>query len=294
AFCGTLGYKPTYGAVSRYGLVAFGSSLDQIGPFARNAHDLAALFGVIAGRDSRDSTSVDYEHADYSAELENLAPLKIGIPTECFAQGVDEEIIGAIKTLQGRLQRAGHTFVEISLPLLDAGVACYYVVATAEASSNLARFDGVRFGLRLGDGDELLQMYQQTRGAGFGAEVKRRILLGTYVLSSGYYDAYYLKGMKVREAIRRDLERVFNEVDLILTPTTPTAAFRIGDKIDNPLAMYLSDVFTVLANLAGIPGISIPVGKVETGLPIGAQFLARHFDDHLLMRIAAQVESQAA
>ncbi|MCH7879768.1 MAG: Asp-tRNA(Asn)/Glu-tRNA(Gln) amidotransferase subunit GatA [candidate division Zixibacteria bacterium] len=290
AFCGTLGHKPTYGAVSRYGLVAFGSSLDQIGPLAHSADDLAALYQVIAAYDSHDSTSVETDQSNLRAGLFESAPMKIGVPKECFSQGVDDEIISAIKTLQEELTEAGHTFVDVSLPLLDAGVACYYIVATAEASSNLARYDGVRYGLRKTEGGDLISMYQQTRGEGFGPEVKRRILLGTYVLSAGYYDAYYLKGMKVREAIRQDLERVFNKVDLILTPTTPTPAFCLGDKIDDPLAMYLEDIFTVFANLAGIPGVSVPIGAVKSGLPIGAQFLAKHFDDRLLMNISAQIE----
>ncbi len=291
AFCGVQGMKPTYGAVSRYGLIAFASSLDQIGPFARNSADLSALLSVITGQDEFDSTSIDFDHPDYVASIsESPDPMRIGWPTECFGEGVDAEVLGALEELKKQLEEAGHTFVDISLKNLHAGIACYYVVATAEASSNLARFDGVKYGLREGDDSDLLAMYRQTRGKGFGAEVKRRIMLGTYVLSAGYYDAYYLKSMKVRRVITEELNEVFNKVDVLLTPTTPTPAFCIGDKTGDPLAMYLSDVFTVIANLAGTPGISIPAGKVESGLPIGAQFLGKRFDDARVLQIAHQAE----
>ncbi|HSG98476.1 MAG TPA: Asp-tRNA(Asn)/Glu-tRNA(Gln) amidotransferase subunit GatA [candidate division Zixibacteria bacterium] len=290
AFCGILGLKPTYGAVSRFGLVAFGSSLDQIGPFARTTADLARIYQVIAGRDTNDSTSVAHEHEDYSAALQREGKYTIGLPKECFAEGVDSEVLQRLEEFKETLSALGHTFKDVSLPLTPAGVACYYIIAPAEASSNLARFDGVKYGLRLGNETDLLEMYKETRGAGFGAEVKRRIMLGTYVLSAGYYDAYYLKGMKVRELIRRDLERVFSEVDVILTPTTPTAAFKLGEKTDDPLAMYLSDVFTVVGNLTGTPGLSVPAGTVSGGLPVGAQFIAPHFQEARLFELAAQVE----
>ncbi len=291
AFCGVQGMKPTYGAVSRYGLVAFASSLDQIGPFARNTIDLAELLAVISGRDERDSTSITYEHPDYAVELlKSPDPLRIGWPTECFRHGVDPEICDLLKELKANLEEVGHSFVDISLSHLEAGIACYYVVATAEASSNLARFDGVKYGLREGDDSDLLEMYRETRGEGFGAEVKRRIMLGTYVLSAGYYDAYYLKGMKVRQAITQELEEVFGKVDALLTPTAPTPAFCMGDKLSDPLAMYLSDEFTVIANLAGIPGVSIPAGNVHSGLPAGAQFLGKRFDDLCLLQLAHQAE----
>lgn len=291
AFCGITGLKPTYGAISRFGLVAFGSSLDQIGPFARNAADSAALYSVVAGRDTNDSTSIDSGDKDYTENLAGIRPLRIGLPKECFAFDVHPDMISALETLKAKLTEAGHTLVDVSLPLLDAGVACYYLVATAEASSNLARFDGVKYGLRKGDGEDLMTMYCKTRGEGFGAEVKRRIMLGTYVLSAGYYDAYYLKGMKVRELIRQDLQRVFSDVDILLTPTTPTPAFKLGEKVDDPVAMYLSDIFTVMSNLSGIPSISTPMGRSVDGLPLGAHFVAPHLAEETLFQISAQVES---
>ena len=291
AFCGVQGLKPTYGAVSRYGLVAFGSSLDQIGTFGRTTADTAAIYQAIAGRDKYDSTSVDFAHPDYSAELETDRKFTIGLPKECWGKGTDKEILENLEKLKQKLSGDGHTFKDVSLSLIDATVACYYIVATAEASANLARYDGVRYGLRAAGEHDLLGMYQTTRGEGFGAEVKRRIMLGTYVLSAGYYDAYYLKGMKVRELIRQELEKVFEECDLLLTPTAPTPAFKIGEKIDDPLAMYLSDIFTASANLAGIPAISVPAGNVADGRPVGAQFLAKQFDERSLFQVARIVES---
>lgn len=290
SFCGLYGLKPTYGAVSRYGLVAFASSLDQIGPFARNIDDLTALYSVIAGRDPNDSTSVAYDHPNYTSYPEAEKKFTIGLPKECFAHGVDDEIVTRIDELKSALTKAAHKLVDVSLPLLDAGVATYYIVATAEASANLARFDGVRYGLSVGAERGLIDMYRATRGAGFGEEVKRRIMLGTYVLSSGYYDAYYLKGMRVRELIRRDLDAVFKNVDLLLTPTTPTPAFKIGEKVDDPIAMYLSDIFTVMCNLSGTPGLSVPLPTVSKGLPCGAQFISPHFQEHRLFAIAKQIE----
>ncbi|MBN4076555.1 Asp-tRNA(Asn)/Glu-tRNA(Gln) amidotransferase subunit GatA [Gemmatimonas aurantiaca] len=291
AFCGVTGLKPTYGAVSRYGLVAFGSSLDQIGALSTTAADNAALFSVIAGLDSNDSTSIDTGCANYTADSDECKPLTIGLPKECFDNDLHPDMASAVETLKAKLTEAGHTLVDVSLPLLEAGIACYYLVATAEASANLARFDGVKYGLRVGDGEDLMEMYCKTRGAGFGAEVKRRIMLGTYILSAGYYDAYYIKGMKVRELIRQDLERVFGEVDILLTPTTPTPAFKLGEKVDDPLAMYLSDIFTVMSNLSGIPSISTPMGKSAGGLPLGAHFVAPHLGEQTLFQISAQVES---
>ncbi len=291
AFCGVQGMKPTYGAVSRYGLIAFASSLDQIGPFARNSVDLAELLTVISGRDKHDSTSIDFEHPDYAEGIDESPDLmRIGWPGECFGEGVDHEVLESIGELRKNLEEVGHTFVDVSLSQLNAGIACYYVVATAEASSNLARFDGVKYGIREGDDSDLLEMYRKTRGKGFGAEVKRRIMLGTYVLSAGYYDAYYLKGMKVRQVITKELDDVFSKVDVLMTPTTPTPAFCMGDKLQDPLAMYLSDVFTVIANLAGTPGISIPAGRTHSGLPVGAQFLGKRFDDARLLKLAHQAQ----
>lgn len=294
AFCGVHGLKTTYGSVSRYGLVAFGSSLDQIGPLARNTEDLAAVYQVISGSDSHDSTSVDFEKCDYLAELttelKETPPLTIGLPKECFTADVDSEVLSRLSEVKEKLAEAGHSFKEVSLPFLDAGIACYYIIATAEASSNLARFDGVKYGLREAGDSDLLTMYLRTRGAGFGTEVKRRIMLGTYVLSAGYYDAYYIQGMKVRELICQDLEKVFQDVDILLTPTTPTPAFALGEKVDDPLAMYLSDIFTVISNLTGTPGLSVPAGCVADGRPVGAQFLAGNFGESKLFQISAQLE----
>jgi aspartyl-tRNA(Asn)/glutamyl-tRNA(Gln) amidotransferase subunit A len=290
AFCGVFGLKPSYGGISRYGLVAFGSSLDQIGPIARSAADLALAYKVASGRDPHDSTSVAFDHPDYAAALGVDRKFTVGIPAQYFAEGLDGEVEEAVEKAIRALEGAGHTFVDISLPLTDKAIAVYYIVASAEASSNLARYDSVKYGLRESGDKSLVEMYGDTRTAGFGDEVKRRIMLGTYVLSSGYYDAYYAKASRVRELLRREFEKAFERVDLIVSPTTPTPAFRIGEKIDDPLAMYLSDVYTAPANLAGIPAISVPVGKASGGRPIGMQFIAPSFAESALFQIAHCLE----
>ncbi|MCC6964543.1 MAG: Asp-tRNA(Asn)/Glu-tRNA(Gln) amidotransferase subunit GatA [candidate division Zixibacteria bacterium] len=293
AFCGVVGLKPTYGAVSRYGLVAFASSLDQIGPLAADVHSAALLFDVIAGHDSRDSTSAQQSLAGAEENLKaGVRGLKIGLPREYFAAGLDAEIAAAITRVADWLKREGAEIREVALPHTKYAVAAYYVVADAEASSNLARYDGVRYGQRAAAHD-LLSMYTETRHAGFGAEVKRRIMLGTYVLSSGYYDAYYAKAMKVRRVIMQEMLEALNAVDLLLTPTTPTTAFKLGEKTEDPLAMYLSDIYTVSANLAGLPAISVPCGVDAAKLPIGAQLIGRPFDEPTLFRAAAVIEASS-
>ena len=289
---GTYGMKPTYGRVSRYGAVAFASSLDQIGPFGRNVGDIALSLQVIGGHDPMDSTSVPFDMPDLVAAAasgaDGLRGLKVGVPREYFIEGIEPDVSAAVREGIARLERAGAELVEVSLPHTEYCVATYYVIATAEASSNLARYDGVRYGHRAGDArsrEDIREMYFQTRSEGFGPEVKRRIMLGTYVLSSGYYDAYYLKAQKVRTLIRRDFERAFEQVDLIATPTSPTVACRIGAKVDDPLQMYLMDIFTISCNLAGLPGISVPCG-FSGGLPIGLQLLGRPFDEATVLRAA--------
>jgi aspartyl-tRNA(Asn)/glutamyl-tRNA(Gln) amidotransferase subunit A len=291
ALCGVVGLKPTYGRVSRYGLVAFASSLDQVGPFTKNVSDSATLLGVLGGLDPRDSTSVPKPVPDYTKALDgNIRGLKLGLPKEYTIGGLDPEVKSAIDAAVKTLQECGAEIVEISLPHTDYAVATYYIIATAEASANLARFDGVRYGARV-DGSDIWGLYSRTRGAGFGAEVKRRVILGTYVLSSGYYDAYYLRAQKVRTLIRKDFLDAFEKVDAIVTPTTPTAAFKIGAKSDDPLQMYLSDIFTISCNLAGIPGISVPCGFTKNPkLPIGLQLLGKPFGEETLLRIAHAYE----
>jgi aspartyl-tRNA(Asn)/glutamyl-tRNA(Gln) amidotransferase subunit A len=291
SFCGVVGLMPTYGRVSRYGLIAFASSLDHIGPFARTVKDAAILLGVIAGRDPMDSTSADVPVPDYEAGLQKpVQGLRVGVPKEYFGEGLDAEVRAAVEAGIGKLESAGCEIVPISLPHTAYAVPTYYVVATAEASANLARFDGVRFGYRAKGARTLSEMYRKSRDEGFGVEVKRRIVLGTYALSSGYYDAYYLKAQRVRSLLARDFERAFQKVDAIVTPTAPTPAFKIGEKSDDPLSMYLADIYTVTADLAGIPGISVPCGKTQSGLPIGLQVLGRHFDESTVLRVAAAVE----
>jgi aspartyl-tRNA(Asn)/glutamyl-tRNA(Gln) amidotransferase subunit A len=293
ALCGCVGLKPTYGRVSRYGLVAFASSLDQIGPFAKNVRDAATMLGVISGHDPRDSTSVLQPVPDYAAALTgNLKGLKLGLPKEYLVGGLDPEVKTAVDAAIKQLEKLGAELVEISLPHTDYGVSVYYIIATAEASANLARFDGIRYGARV-DGADPIELYLRTRGAGFGAEVKRRIILGTYVLSSGYYDAYYLRAQKVRTLIRNDFLQAFEKVDAIVTPTTPTAAFKAGEKSDDPLQMYLSDIFTISCNLAGICGISLPcgfTGNSRPRLPIGLQLLGRPWGEATLLQIAQAYE----
>jgi len=293
--CGVVGLKPTYGRVSRYGLIAFASSMDQVGPITQNSADCATMLNVIAGYDRRDSTSVNIPVPDYTQFLgRDITGWKIGIPKEYFLDGIDAEIRRALnKTIEG-LEANGAKCLEVSLPHTEYCIAVYYIIAPAEASSNLARYDGVKYGLRARNFGDLIDMYKKTRSYGFGAEVKRRIMLGTYVLSAGYYDAYYKKASQVRALIKRDFQEAFAICDVILAPTTPTCAFKIGEKIDDPMQMYLFDIFTLSANLAGIPGISVPCGYTEAGLPIGAQFLAGHFEEGKLLQIAAVHEQNAA
>jgi aspartyl-tRNA(Asn)/glutamyl-tRNA(Gln) amidotransferase subunit A len=287
SFCGVVGLMPTYGRVSRYGLIAFASSLDHIGPLTRTVKDAAIILGVIAGRDPMDSTSADVPVPDYESELgKPVSGLKIGVPQEYFGEGLDPEVRSAVEAGIARLRAAGCELVHISLPHTNYAIPTYYVIATAEASANLARFDGVRYGYRSQSARTLAEMYRRTRDEGFGPEVKRRIMLGTYALSSGYYDAYYLKAQRVRTLLTRDFEQAFQKVDAIVTPTAPTPAFTLGEKADDPLAMYLADIYTVTADLAGVPGVSVPCGTAQSGLPIGLQVLGRHFDESTVLRVA--------
>jgi aspartyl-tRNA(Asn)/glutamyl-tRNA(Gln) amidotransferase subunit A len=291
AFCGIVGVKPTYGRVSRYGLVAFASSLDQIGPMTKDVRDAAILLGVIAGHDACDSTSVNVPVPDYAAQLgREVTGLRIGIPKEYFIEGTDPEVETAIRAAINALESLGAKAESISLPHTEYAVATYYLVATAEASSNLARYDAVKYGFRAREAKDVLSMYTKSRQNGFGAEVKRRIMLGTYALSAGYYDAYYLKALKVRTLIRKDFEDAFKRCEVILTPTAPTPAFRLGEKTDDPLTMYLSDIFTISANLAGIPGVCLPCGFTQAGLPIGLQLLGKPFDETTLLQVAFAYE----
>ena len=295
ALCGVVGLKPTYGRISRYGLVAFASSLDQIGPLTKDVRDAATLLGVMSGVDPRDSTSVPQPVPDYVAALDgNIKDLKLGLPREYLIGGLDPEVKAAVDAAVKQYEKLGAEIVEISLPHTDYAVATYYIVATAEASANLARFDGIRYGLRV-EAKDPTELYRQTRGAGFGAEVKRRIILGTYVLSSGYHDAYYLRAQKVRTLIRNDFLKAFETVDAIVTPTTPTAAFKIGEKSDDPLQMYLSDIFTISCNLAGICGVSLPCGFTKSPkLPIGLQLLGKPFGEKTLLKLAHAYEQSTA
>lgn len=289
--CGVVGLKPTYGRVSRYGVVAFASSLDQVGPVAGNVEDCALMLGVVAGYDPADSTSVDCPVPDYLENLKaGVAGKKIGLPKEYFIDGLDPDIKEAVNTAIETYRQLGAEIVEVSLPHTDYSVASYYLIAMAEASSNLARYDGVRFGTRQDGGEGLIGMYQQTRTAGFGDEVKRRIMLGTYALSSGYYDAYYLKAQKVRTLIRQDFQDVFEKVDLLLTPVAPTPAFKIGVMTNNPLQMYLSDIFTIPTNLAGTCAMSLPCGFSEDGLPIGLQLIGQPFAEAEMLQAAYAFE----
>jgi aspartyl-tRNA(Asn)/glutamyl-tRNA(Gln) amidotransferase subunit A len=274
--------------VSRYGLVAFASSLDQIGPITKDVPDAALLLNAIAGHDPMDSTSADLPVPDYTKALKkkDLKKLKVGVPVEFFAEGLDPEVEQAVRAAIEELKNLGGQITEIQLPRTDAAIAVYYVIATAEASSNLARYDGVKYGLRAKETKDLLDLYMKTRAEGFGPEVKRRIMLGTYALSSGYYDAYYGKAQAVRTLIRQDFDAAFNEVDLIVTPVTPTPAFKLGEKSENPLQMYLSDIYTISVNLAGLPAISVPCGFSKGGLPIGLQLIGRAFEEETLLRAA--------
>jgi aspartyl-tRNA(Asn)/glutamyl-tRNA(Gln) amidotransferase subunit A len=294
SFCGVVGVLPTYGRVSRYGLIAFASSLDRVGPFANTVRDAATVLGVMAGYDPKDATSSREAVPDYAAELDResgVNGLRIGVPEEYFGEGLDPEVREAVERAIDSLREAGATIKRISLPHTRYAVPAYYLIATAEASSNLSRFDGVRYGYRAPHADSLAGMYRETRDQGFGAEVKRRILLGTYALSAGYYDAYYKKAQQVRRLLAQDFLNVFgSEVDAIVTPVAPTPAFKLGEKSDDPLAMYLADIYTVTPSLAGICGLSVPAGCSQAGLPIGVQVLGAHFDETTLFRVGAAIE----
>jgi aspartyl-tRNA(Asn)/glutamyl-tRNA(Gln) amidotransferase subunit A len=293
AFCGVVGLKPTYGRVSRYGLVAYASSFDTIGPFSLNVKDTAAVLQVIAGYDPKDSTSADVPVPDYRASMTgDVRGLRVGLPKEYFGTALNTEIRSAVEKKIDILRKSGAVIKEISLPHTEYTIATYYILATAEASSNLARYDGARYGYRAEHANTLSSMYVKSRSEGFGEEVKRRIMLGTYVLSSGYYDAYYRKGQKVRRLIQQDFSSAFTDVDCLLTPTSPTTAFKAGEKMDDPLQMYLSDIYTTSANLAGIPGISIPCGIDKQGLPIGLQVLGPQFGEPVLLRVADFLEQE--
>jgi aspartyl-tRNA(Asn)/glutamyl-tRNA(Gln) amidotransferase subunit A len=286
ALCGITGLKPTYGRVSRYGMIAFASSLDQGGPLTRSAEDAAIMLGVMAGFDTRDSTCVDRPVDDYTAGLnDSLEGLKIGLPQEFLGAGLDNGVAEGVTAALGEYEKLGATLVDISLPNASLAVPTYYVVAPAECSSNLSRMDGVRFGYRASDPQDLEDLYMRSRGEGFGAEVKRRIMIGTYALSAGYYDAYYLKAQQVRRLIREDFLKAFETVDVIMGPTAPSAAFRLGEKADDPVTMYLSDIYTIAVNLAGLPGLSIPAGLTD-GLPLGLQVIGNYFEEARLLNIA--------
>jgi aspartyl-tRNA(Asn)/glutamyl-tRNA(Gln) amidotransferase subunit A len=294
ALCGIVGLKPTYGRVSRFGLIAFASSLDQIGPFTKDVEDCAIMMNVLAGYDRRDSTSSMEDVPDYRQFLGGgIEGWTVGIPKEFFVGGLDPEVEKAVRQAVKTVEDAGARCVEVSLPHTEYSLAVYYIAAPAEASSNLARYDGVKYGFRAPESRDLLDMYKKTRSSGFGSEVKRRIMIGTYALSSGYYDAYYKKASQVRSLIKRDFDEAFKVCDAIITPTTPTPAFCIGEKTDDPMQMYLSDLYTISTNLAGIPGISVPCGYSASGLPIGVQFLAGHFQEGRLLQIASAYEKQA-
>jgi len=291
ALCGVVGMKPTYGRVSRYGLVAFASSLDQIGPITKDVTDCALMMNVICGHDVMDSTSADVEVPDFTKSLINdVRGIRIGIPKEYFIEGMDKEVEDNIRNAVSFLRELGADITDVSLPHTEYAVATYYIIAPAEASANLARYDGVRYGFRAEGAGDLIDMYKKSRSQGFGDEVKRRIMLGTYALSSGYYDAYYLKAQKVRTLVKGDFDEVFKEVDVVITPTSPTPAFKIGERFSDPLQMYLSDIFTIPCNLAGLPGISIPSGLTSDGLPIGLQILAPPFAEEKIFQVAYTFE----
>jgi len=291
SLCGVVGLKPTYGTVSRYGLVAFASSLDQIGPLTKDVKDSALLFGVISGHDPNDSTSLKLNSKDYFSSLESdKTKFKVAVPKEAFGAGNEKEVEEAVKKAVKLMEKLNWAVSEVSLPHMEYAIATYYILATAEASSNLARYDGVKYGYRSKDSSQLLDLYQNTRGEGFGNEVKRRIMLGTYVLSAGYYEAYYGKGQKVRTFIKQDFDNVFKNFDIVIMPTSPSVAFGLGEKIEDPLTMYLTDIFTVSANLTGIPAISIPCGKSKAGLPIGLQILAKPLAEETIFKAAYILE----
>ncbi|NLI13537.1 Asp-tRNA(Asn)/Glu-tRNA(Gln) amidotransferase subunit GatA [Pelotomaculum propionicicum] len=294
SFCGVVGMKPTYGAVSRFGLIAYASSLDQIGPFTRDVTDCALMLNIICGHDPLDSTSADFQAPDYTQFLINdVRGMKIGVPEEYMAEGIAPEVHGLIRKALELLESLGANVEYTTLPHTEYALPTYYLIAPAEASSNLARYDGVRYGLRAEDSEDIIDMFMKTRSQGFGSEVKRRIMLGTYALSAGYYDAYYLKALKVRTLIKEDFDRAFEKYDLLVSPVSPTTAFRIGEKTDDPLQMYLSDVCTISVNLAGIPGMSVPCGFAG-GLPVGLQLMGRHFNEGTLLRAAYTFEQNTS
>ena len=291
SLCGVVGMKPTYGRVSRFGLIAFASSLDQIGPLTKDVTDCAITHNVICGYDKMDSTSANLPVPDFTTSLINdVNGIKIGIPTQYFSQGIDPEVEKNVRSAIELLEKLGASTEEVSLPHTDYAIATYYIIAPAEASANLARYDGVRYGLRTEHIENIIDMYRKTRSQGFGDEVKRRIMLGTYALSSGYYDAYYLKAQKVRTLIKQDFDQAFDKVDVLITPTSPTPAFKAGERTDDPLQMYLSDIFTTPSSLAGLPGISVPCGLTENGLPIGLQILAAPFEEEKIFQVAYTFE----
>ncbi len=293
SFCGVVGVKPTYGRVSRYGLVAYASSLDQVGPLARNVHDAALVLEAIAGHDGRDSTSVDRPVPAYSKTLDDpVKELRIGVPREYFGEGLDAEVEAAIRAALKEYEKRGAKIVDVSLPHSPYAIATYYLVATAEASSNLARFDGMHFGHRTQAKGDLIATYCQSRGEGFGKEVQRRIMLGTFALSAGHQGKYYLQALKVRRLIKNDFDQAFAQCDVIAGPTAPSAAFKLGEKTDNPLEMYLADVYTISCNLAGLPGLSLPCGFTKSGLPIGLQLLAAPFEEEKMLRVARMYERE--
>jgi aspartyl-tRNA(Asn)/glutamyl-tRNA(Gln) amidotransferase subunit A len=291
SFCGIVGMKPTYGLVSRYGLVAFASSLDQIGPFAQTVEDAAILLGAIAGYDAKDATSLKVEIPDYTKFLvPDLKGKKVGVITETFGEGLDPQVEQAVRGAIAQLQKLGAEIQEVSCPRFRYGIAAYYIIAPCEASANLARYDGVRYGVRVEDAEDLIEMYKRTRAEGFGAEVKRRIMIGTYALSAGYYDAYYLKAQKVRTLIKQDFEQAFSQVDVLVSPTAPTTAFKLGEKTADPLSMYLTDLMTIPVNLAGLPGISVPCGFDQQGLPIGLQIVGNVLREDQIFQTAYAYE----
>jgi len=287
SFCGVAGLCPTYGAVSRYGLIAHASSLDQIGPLAKNVEDIETVFEVISGKDKMDATSADYVYEKSNTELKNL---KIGVPKEYFAKGLEPEVEKIIKNAIKKAKDAGAKIVDISLPSTEYALACYYIIGPSEISANLARFDGIKYGLSE-EGKDLLDVYLKSKGHGFGAEVKRRIMIGTYCLSSGYYDAYYKKAQEVRQLVRQDFARAFEKVDLLFCPVSPFPAFKLGEKLEDPLSMYLADIYTIPSKLAGLPGLSLPAGKTKSGLPVGLQIIGNHFQENKILSCAKELEA---
>ena len=293
AFCGVVGMKPTYGTVSRYGLVAFASSLDQIGPLTHTVRDNALVLNAIAGHDRRDATSVERSYGDFGADIgKGVKGLKIGIPKEFFGEGIAPDVKEAVLNAAKRYEKMGAELLEVSMPAIDHALAAYYVISSAEASSNLARFDGVRYGYRTEEFEDITELYKKSRSEGFGAEVKRRIMLGTFALSSGYYDAYYKKALQVRALVRRDFDSVLAKCDVILSPVAPTVAYKLGEKSANPLEMYMGDAYSVPVNVAGIPALALPCGKGEGGMPVGLQLMGKPFDEALLYRVGAALEDE--